>query len=80
MEFINYLELMESVKARTIEEERPIEAEDIMFLSYLKDLAELDKNINDKEFIIIEDTFDLFNDEYNKTIKDDPMYFTIEII
>lgn len=80
MEFINYLELMESVKARAIEEKRPIEAEDIMFLSYLKDLAEFDKNINDKEFTIIEDTFDLFNDEYNKMIKDEPMYFTIEVI
>lgn len=80
MEFINYLELMESVKARAIEEKRSIEAEDIMFLSYLKDLAMLDKNINDKEFAVIEDTFDLFNDEYNKTIKDEPMYFTIEVI
>lgn len=80
MEKIDYLKVMEITADKITSEERHVEAEDLMFVAYLKDLAMIDDNIDDKEFRQIEAVYEVFEDEYNESIKDEPMYFTIEII
>ena len=80
MEKINYLKVMEIAADKIVSEERTVDAEDLMFVSYLKDLAMIDDNVSDEEFRHIETVYELFEDEYNESIKDETMYFTIEII
>lgn len=80
MEKIDYLKVMEATADKIVSEERAVDGEDVMFVSYLKDLAMIDDNIDDEEFRLIEAVYEDFEDEYNESIKGQPGYFTIEII
>lgn len=80
MKKIDYLKVMEITADKIVSEERHVDSEDVMFVSYLKDLAMIDDNIDDEEFRQIEAVYEVFEDEYNESIKDKPMYFTIEVI
>lgn len=80
MEKIDYLKVMEAAADNIVREDRHVDGVDVMFVSYLKDLAMLDDNVDDEEFRLIEAVYEDFEDEYNESIKGHSGYFTIEII
>ena len=69
MDFTIYIDLFDTVRAKAKEEHRTLNENDIIFCSYLRDIAGDDPNIGEEEWGIILDLYDEIAMEYNDTVE-----------
>ena len=69
MDFMNYINLFDTVRNIAKEENRTLNEADIIFCTYLRDIAGEDPNIGEEEWGIILDTYDDIAMEYNDSVE-----------